>query len=263
MHVKRIGIIITVVVVSMLTWWAARVWLSGLNPFTDYWSMIWPAVMITLQAAVIGLAWMLLEHPVDRLAAILASWATFILFFSPDVWYLSVLPVFVAFWYLGAHRIQHDIHERTKLRLSAGLDRGVRLVLLGAYLMISLGFFLLPIGRTADVKLISKGIQGTVQSTYSSGLVKSQLSQLPPSLQAQVKAELNTQIDAQVHQWLGPLGPYLPPLLAFGFFLILWGFSFIFREAALGLSAGIFAILKSTRFVTVGEKDVKADVVTL
>ncbi|HTP57099.1 MAG TPA: hypothetical protein VMJ72_02385 [Candidatus Paceibacterota bacterium] len=263
MHVKRISLIVAVVVVSMLTWWAAHAWLTVFSPFTDYVGMIWPAVMMIVLAAVVGIAWLLLEHPLDRVAAILASWATFVIFFSPDIWYLSVLPVFVGFWYVGSRRIRHDIMDHTKIRVWSGLDRGVRLVLLGVYLMISLGFFLLPIGRTADVNLISQGIQGTVQSTYNSDLVKSQLTQLPPALQAQVKSELTTQIDTQIHQWLGPVAPYLPPLLAFGFFLILWGFSFIFRELGLALAVPLFAVLKKTGFVTVGEKDVKADVVTL
>ena len=263
MHVKRLSLIIAVVLVSMLTWWAARAWLVGVSPFTDYVGMILPAVMMIVLAAVVGISWLLLEHPLDRWAAILASWASFIIFFSPDIWYLSVLPVFAAFWYVGSRRIRHDIMEHTKVRIWSGLDRGVRMVLLGVYLMISLGFFLLPIGRTADVNLISKSVQGTVQSTYDSQLVQAQLNQLPRAQQTQVKQELTTQIDAQIHQWLGPLAPYLPPLLAFGFFLILWGFSFIFRELGLALAVPLFMILKSTGFVTVGEKDVKAEVITL
>ncbi|HUO75331.1 MAG TPA: hypothetical protein VMU12_00185 [Candidatus Paceibacterota bacterium] len=263
MHVKRISLIIAVVVVSMLTWWAASTWLSGPGPFTDYVGMIFPAVMIIVLSAVVGIAWLLLEHPLDRVAAILASWASFVIFFSPDVWYLSILPVFTGFWYIGSRRIQHDIMEHTKIRIWSGLDRGVRLVLLGVYLMISLGFFLMPIGHTADVNLISRGLQDSVKSSYSSQLVQSQLNQLPQSQQTQVETQLTKQIDTQVHQWLGPLAPYLPPLLAFGFFLILWGFSFIFRETGLALAVPLFALLKATGFVTVGEKDVKADVVTL
>jgi hypothetical protein len=261
MHVKRISISVAVVVVSMLTWWVSRSWLNAGSPFTDYSGALWPAILLTLQAAVVGLAWMLLDRPLDRLAAILASWASFILFFTPNIWYVSALPVFVAFWYVGSRRIQHDIHERSKLRVWSGLDRGVRLVLLGSYLMISLGFFLLPVSKATDVNAISKGIQGTATSTYDSQLVKDQLGQLPQSQQTVVKEQLGSQIDAQVHRWLGPLGPYLPPILAFGLFLVLWGFSFIFRELGLALAVALFALLKATGFVTVGEKDVKAEVI--
>ncbi len=260
---KRIAVIVTAVAVSVLTWWATHSWLTGINPFTDYGSMVWPAVMIILQAGIIGLAWMLLERPLDCLAAILASWALFVLFFSPDVWYISALPVFAAFWYIGSRRIQHDVHERSKLRLWSGLDRGVRLILLGTYLMISLGFYLLPVSRATDVSAISKGLQGSAQSTYNSDFVKSQLDQLPPSQQAQVRQEIGAQIDAQVRKWLGPLGPLLPPILAFGLFVTLWGFSFIFRELGLALSVALFAFLKKTGFVQVGEKDVKAEVLKM
>ena len=263
MNVKQISIIIAVAVMSVLTWWAARSWLAGMNPFTNYIAMVFPALVTSVLAGVTGLAWMLLERPMDRLAAILASWASYMVFFSPDIWYLAVLPIFVAFWYVGSRRIQHEIHERQKLRVWSGLDRGVRLVLLGIYVMISLGFYLLPISHTTNVTVISKGLQSAVQSTYGSGLVQSQLNQLPASEQAQVKGELSVQINAQVHQWLDPLEPYLPLFLTLGVFLVLWGFSVIFRILGLALAVGLFSLLESTGFVHVGVKDVKADVVTL
>jgi hypothetical protein len=263
MHVKRISLIVAVIVVSMLTWWASHAWLSGPSPFSDYRAMVWPGVSVIVLAAVVGLAWMLLEHPLDRLAAILASWASFILFFKPDIWYLSVLPVFVALWYAGSRHIRADVRDHLKIRIWSGLSRGVRLVLLGAYLMISLGFYLLPVSKQTDVSTISRDIQGSVRSTYSSQLVESQLSQLPPSVQAQVKAELGSQIDRQVRRFLGPLAPFLPPLLAFGLFLVLWGLSFVFRDLGLALAVGLFAALKATGFVLVEQKQVPAEVVTL
>jgi hypothetical protein len=259
---KRIGMVLAVVASSAVTWKVAHVWLTGPDPFTDLTTMLWPAVAIMVQAAVVGLAWLLLEERVDRLAAILASWAAFILFWRPDVWYVSALVPFILFWYIGSRRIRHDIHERRTLRVWAGLDRGVRLVLLGVFLMISLGFYLLPTSAPS-VDSISKGVQDSLHSSYSSSLVQSQLQGIPQSTGVKAQEQLASQVDHYVRTWVGPLAPYLPPLLAFVLFLSLWGVSFLFRESGLALAALLFLLLRKVGFLRIVQEDQPVDVIRL
>jgi len=261
--IKRIACITAVALTSTLVWATAKPWLESPFRFSGYSIVLWPALTFTLASAVTGLAWMLLESRMDRLAAILASWATFILFWRPDIWYLSMLPVFAGLWYLAARRIRVDVLDRHKVRVMNSLGTGMMPLMLGTCLMLSLGFYLLPAYHTVDARDVSVGLQSQIDTVYGNPLIEAQLSQLPDSMQAQVKSDLTKTVDGWVKRFLGPLGPYLPPLLAFGLFLVLWSFLFMFRELAIWLGALLFMALKATRFVSVQEQEVKAEVLVL
>jgi hypothetical protein len=264
-HAKRIFLIIAIIAAATVTWWASHAWLSSPDRFTGYSILFWPSLAVSLLGAVAGLGWMLLERPVDRLAAILGSWATFIVFWSPDIWYLSVLPLFLLLWWESGRRMRDDLSDRRTLRINATLGRGVKLTLLGAFLMISLGFYLLPSTRTIGVSHISTGVREQVDQAYDNPLVQSQLAteEFPPAFQQQVRADLLARVDAVLRQWLGPLGPFLPPILAFVLFLAMWSVSFIFREVAIWLGMGLFALLRMSGFVRIGERDVTMKVLEL
>lgn len=260
---KRIGLIIAVALASVLVWATAKPWLESPFRFSGYSIVLWPALVFTIASAVTGLAWMMLESRWDRLAATLASWATFILFWSPDIWYLTMLPIFGFLWYLSSRRIRIDLLDRHKIHVSTSLGTGMMPLMLGTCLMLSLGFYLLPAYHTVGPHDVSVGIQSQIDSAYENPTVAEQLNQLPPAMRAQVKADLGKSVDDYAKKLLGPLGPFLPPLLAFGLFLVLWSVLFVFRELAIWSGAGIFRLLRLTTFVRIEEKDVKAEVLVL
>lgn len=260
---KRITLILAVVVCAAITWATAEPWLASPLRFSGWLRPFWPALSVTVLAAVAGVALTLLTSRWDRLAAILASWAAFVVFWSPDIWYVTALPVFGLFWYESSRRMQDDTRDRRKIRFNAALGRGVKFLLLGAFLMVSVGFYLLPDNRSADIGTVSRGIQGSLDDAYESDIVRTQLDQLPSSLQAQFKRDMAESVDDFVHGWLGGWSGYIPPFLAFALFLALWSVSFIFREIAIWLGTLLFAILRWTKFVRVEEQDVKAEVISL
>jgi hypothetical protein len=208
---------------------------------------------------------MMLDRTLDHLAAILGSWASFIAFWRPDIWYLSVLPLFVLLWWESGRRMRDDMDDRRKLRVNATLGRGVKLILLGAFLMISLGFFLLPSTRTISASYVSEGVQQQVDAAYDNPLVQSQLAteEFPPAFQQQVRADLLGRVDTFMRNVLGPLGRFIPPILAFVLFLAMWSVSFIFREVAIWLGVFLFSLLRIVGFVRIEERDVKAQVIAL
>jgi hypothetical protein len=263
MHVKRVALILSVILFSAITWATAHPWLDSPLRFSGWLRPFWPALAVTLLAAVAGVAFALLESRWDRLAAILGSWASFIVFWKPDIWYLSSLPLFAFLWYEASRRMQDDMSDRRKMRISAALGRGVKLILLGAFLMVSVGFYLLPANRKADATTVSKGIQSSLDDAYDTSIMRDQLSQLPASMQTQFKRDLAQSVDDAVRSWLGPWSGYIPPFLAFALFLAFWSVSFVFREIAIWLGAGLFMILRLTGFIRIEEKEVKAEVLTL
>jgi hypothetical protein len=260
---KRIVLILAVVACAAITWATAEPWLESPFRFSGWLRPFWPALAVTVLAAVAGVAFTLLHSRWDRLAAVLASWASFIVFWSPDIWYVSALPLFGLLWYESSRRMQDDARDRLKVRINATLGRGVKLILLGAFLMVSVGFYLLPANRSADIGTLSRGIQGSIDDAYDSELVRGQLEELPSSLQAQFKQDIAESVDTFIHEWLGDWGGFVPPFLAFALFLTLWSVSFIFRELAIWLGTFLLAVLRRTKFISIEEKDVKAEVISL
>lgn len=263
MNAKRGAIILTVIAVSTFAWAVARPWLDSPVRFSSLAVIIWPSVAFVLLAAVVGMAWVLLDKPLDRLIAILGSWGTFVVFWPANIWYVSLLPLFVFLWYEAGRRIRDDLATRHTLKMNIVLNGGVKWILLGAFAMVSLGFYLLPSSQALTLKSISSGIQSSVKSAYDNPVVMQQLSQLPPASQQEFKSSVAKNIDATVHQWFGGLAPYVPPLLAFALFLTLWSVAFIFRELAIWLGVLIFAILKITGFIRLEEESVKAEVLKM
>lgn len=260
---KRGVIIVAVVLTATLVWATAKPWLESPVRFASYTILLWPSLALILASAVAGLAWMTLESPRDRLAAAVASWASFVLFWSPDIWYLTLLPIFVGLWHLSAQRTRTDLADRHTIRITTSLGAGLTPLMLGTFLMLSMGFYLLPANQEMSVSEVSQGIQEQVENAYDNPIVKSQFDQLPPAMRSQVKADLGKGIDQYVRRFLGPFEQLLPPLLAFGLFLVLWSVLFIYRELAIRCGAIVFWVLKRSGFLRIEEKAVKAEVIVL
>ncbi len=261
--IKRIVIICAVALTATLVWATAKPWLENPLRFSGYAILLWPSLALVLASAVAGLAWMMLDSKTDRFAAILASWASFVIFWSPDIWYVSMLPLFALLWHLSATRIRDDLSDRHTIRIRTSLGAGLTPLMLGTFLMLSLGFYLLPAYHNVGASEVSVGLQGQLTDAYDNPLVVAQLNQLPPSMRAQVKADLSKNVDAYVKRFLGPLDAYVPPLLAFALFLVLWSVLFIYRELAIWFGLLLFRGLVASGFVRIVEKDVKAETLSL
>ncbi len=259
MNWKRISLIVAVVVSSMLTWEITRVWLNNPERFSSIVVMLWPALACIVSGAITAVAFMLMEHAWDRVAATVASWATFIFFWAPDIWYVSILPVFFLFWWVAGRNIRHDLTDRHVIRPTIILGQGMKFFLLGTFLMVSLGFYLLPSNRPT-LTSVSKSVQ---KSVTNNPIVEQQLKQLPTSARAEFQRQVGQQVDTLVRTWLGPIKNLIPPILAFGLFLVLWSVNFFIREPAIWVGSLLFKLLRRFKFIAVGKKGVEAEVISL
>lgn len=260
---KRATLILAVIAAAMFTWAATRPWLESSVRFSSVTVLIIPSLAFIVLGGVVGLALTLLENRRDQLIAIGGAWGIFVVFWHPNLWYISALPFFGGLWYQAARMMQTDLRDRHTIRMYPVLRQGIKLILLGVFLMVSLGFYLLPSSQSLTAKTVSHGVQDAVSSAYGNPLVEQQLAQLPPSLRQQFRADVAHTIDTIVQQWFGKLGPFIPPMLALALFLVLWSVAFLYAEVAVWLGVGLFRILKAIGFVSIGEKSVKAEVVIL
>jgi hypothetical protein len=245
------GLAIASILASCVVWWAAQDWLHTPDRFTSFEAMAWPALAIALATSVVLVAWVLMTSRMLRLLATLGSWATFILFFDPNIWFLSVLPVMALLWFEAGRRIEHDLQDRLTIRIGTTVRQAGKLILVGYFLMISLGFFLMPSSQEAGIESVQEGVRTSVESSYKQDLVVRQLSQLPQSAQAQIRKEIGAQIDTWVERLLGPFSSFIPPILAFVLFLSLYGVNIIFRLVAEPMAVLWFKLLLALGFVRI------------
>jgi hypothetical protein len=225
--------------------------------------MEWPALIIALMTSFILVAWVLMGSHWYRLLATLGSGLAFVAFFDFNQWYLSVLPVMVYLWFEAGRRIDHDLQDRLKVRIATTVRQGGRLILVGYFLMISLGFFLMPSSQEAGVDTVQDGVKSSIESTYEQNLVAKQFAQLPRSAQAQVRKEIGNQIDLWVERVLGPFGKYIPPILAFVLFLSLYSVNLLFRLIAEPLAVAWFELLLKLGFVRIVSVQVESQALEL
>lgn len=84
---------------------------------------------------------------------------------------------------------------------------------------------------------------------------------LPPQERQQAENQIINQIWTQATDFLGPYFQYLPPILAFGLFLILQGLSFIFVWLAVAVSIFLFWAMKKSGLVRIGIEQKEAETV--
>lgn len=262
MQSKRLTLIGMVIGTAAITWWSAQQWLAS-GSLSDWRVFLVPLILIVVYAAITGIALTMLSSKWDRLAVITASWATFVLFFPANIWYLSALPLFFLFLMEASRRSRRELEERHKFRVRSVIGVGTKFILLGVFLMVSLGFFSLQAERDVTLQTVSEGVQRSVDSAYDSSIVQRQLDGLSSSVQAQLRRDVARSVDSFVQRWLGPLVPFLPPLLAFALFLILWSLVGLVREPVIWLASGFLTLMKRTGFVSVAEQQVPKEVISL
>jgi hypothetical protein len=236
---KRIVIVGAVILSAAIAWWAARVWMDQPMMFSDWRTMLFPAIAVILFGAVSGLALILLDRWSERIAALLGAWASFGLFWSGNVYYVSALFVFALFWFIALQYIRNDIADRRQVRVKVTLAHGMKYVLFAAFLMVSLGFYYTPHAQQAGLTEISQGAQ------------------------MQLRQGLSVNVDQIIRTWLKPIAKWVPPIFALALFLVLWSLNFILREPAVWLGAGIFWVLRKIGFVKIGKKQIESEIIEL
>lgn len=90
-----------------------------------------------------------------------------------------------------------------------------------------------------------------------------QVENLSPQEREQVESQTVSQVLEQFTVFLGPYIQYLPPILAFGLFLILQGLSFIFVWLAVLISVLLFWTMKKSGFIRIQVVQKEAEELTM
>ncbi|MEK7139017.1 MAG: hypothetical protein AAB799_02460, partial [Patescibacteria group bacterium] len=154
-----------------------------------------------------------------------------------------------------------EMDQRTKINSKTVIRRSAPSVVMAFFVLASFAAFQSPVAKgIADAQQLPSASRQMLRSIVES-VVGGQIPAGPEK--ESILNQISSETFRQINNMLKPYFQYAPPLLAFGLFLILWGFSWLFVWLSVFLGMLIFWILKRTKFVKIEEKDAKAEVLII
>lgn len=249
-------------VISLAFWFTIKPWLeSATTALGGVESWLWPLIWFLVLVAVIGLASMLLEGPWWRLGVLAAANIPF--FFVIDTWTVAppvLIVLIILLQWRASARIADEVTARRTVNTGRILGAGIGSITTTLLIAVSVVYFSTPAVQASAQRgqlptMVSRAVQTAAQRVAAL-----ELKDLSPAQRLQAEKEVSNIVLRQINLWLKPYIQYLPPVLAFGLFLVLSAFSFIFHPLAALIASGIFSLLKTVGFVSVAEKEAKAEI---
>src|SRR3989344_1937237 len=260
---KKIGILAVVAVSSFWFWVVIKAWLASDIKFALVSVWAWPLAIFVITSAIVAVAYLLLPN---FYVAWLGSWIIALMMLAVlGLTRLNAVAALIIIA-LSAYSVtleRIEARDRTKLHTFLIFRRGLSWVVLPLLIAISFAYYQSPeILKRAQEGMISPTVEDVVSVT-TQAFLKSQGENLTPAQQAEVQKQI-THRTLEEFSILGErYAAYLPPVLAFGFFLVLWGLAFIFIYLSVFLSMLIFWILRKIDFIKIEIQQVPSEFIKL
>lgn len=244
---------------SFLFWILIRPWI--VSPFQLSRTEIWlgPLLALGLLAAVVGFSFLLIKSGWIKFVASALAGLPFLLVFDFNKFYLLAFALIVLLHNSAAKKINHQATERIKINIREIMGHGLPSVITPILLLISFAFYFSPGIQSSAVLQELPPTAKQVISRVVGGFLGEELEQLPPQERQDAEKLLVERAFDQFNQILAPYFRFLPPLLAFGLFLILRGLSFVFVWLGTLIAWAVFWIFRRTGFVKITTAPVEAE----
>ncbi len=246
---KKAILIIAVGIAAGLFWFWAKPWVESPGRFLQI--GIWLKPLITLSALIslIGLAFLLFKNFYLKILVSVLAGLPFFFVFGLSPFYFGAFVLMVLLFMYAMRNIQAEAGERMKINIRVIMQGGLPRIVTAILIMISFAFFFSPtVQSSAKKKQLPPTFQQVIERTVNTFL-GGEIKNLPPQERQQAENQVITQVMTQFTEFLGPYFQYLPPILAFGLFLILQGLSFIFVWLAVAMAMLIFWVFKRAGMV--------------
>jgi hypothetical protein len=245
---KKSILIVLVAVVASLFWFWLKPWVDSPTRFSDVGIWLKPLLALSLLASLVGLNFFLLKNSGLRLLASVVAGLPFLIVFGALPFYVGAFALMVLLHLYASTNIQQEGSERTTINVRLTLQRGLSMIIMPFLIMISFAFFLSPgIQMVSASRQLPPTVKQVVETTVGNFLGQ-QIQSLPPQQQQQAKNQIVSQVLEQITIFSQPYFKFLPPILAFGLFLVLQGLSFIFIWLSVLFGWLIFTVLKKSGF---------------
>ncbi len=260
---KKAILIVAVGIIACLFWFWVKPWIESPARFLEVGIWLKPLIMFAILTSAIGLSFLLIKDYVLKILTSVLAGLPFFFIFGFNQFYLGAFVLMILLFTYGMRNIQAEAGGRTKINIRIIMQRGLPRIVTAMLIMISFAFFFSPnIQASANNKQLPPSFKQVIERTVDSFL-EGQVKNLSPQEGQQVKNQTINQIMEQFTVFLGPYIQYLPPILAFGLFLILQGLSFIFVWLAVLVSVVLFWIMKKSGVVRIQVVQKEAEELTM
>ncbi len=184
----------------------------------------------------------------------------FLVFFGFRSLYLYAIGITTLFYGLSRWRINSELSTYRKIGIYIIGARNMWLIVTPFLVMTSFAYYATPaVQQVAEEGTLPVAIQNLVENT-AGFILEQQIIELPAGQQIQTKDKVVTQVIRGFSSIIKKNVSYVPPLLAFGLFLVLEGLSLIFVYLSMALSVFIFYLLKRHKFFSIDKKTAEVEV---
>ncbi len=248
---KKAILIAAVGVFACLFWFWAKPWIDSPARFLQVSIWLKPLLTFAILTSAIGLSFLLLKDYVLKILTSVLAGLPFFFVFGFNQFYLGAFVLMLLIFMYAMRNVQAEANERTKINIRVIMQKGLPRIVTALLIMLSFAFFFSPnIQASAKSKQLPPSFKQAIERTVDSFL-GGQVKNLSPQERKQAENQVANQVMEQFTAFLSPYIQYLPPILAFGLFLILQGLSFIFVWLAVLVSALLFWAMKKSGLVRI------------
>ena len=236
-------------------WVLVEMWLASPFRFSlqnNDW--IWALAGFIFLIALEGLVFILIKDWRWLFSGVLLSGVAYLLVFGVSLYMLLASGAFLVLQLSATGNVRNEINERLKINIKEIVNHGLPNVVSSLLVMLSFAYFLLPsVQLKAQNAELPPSFEQIIERTLRE-FAAEDLQQLPPNEQQSFISQATDEVVSRLNQLLGPYFKYLPPILAFGLFLILRSLTFAYIWLATLVLRLMFWVLKkagTVRFVTV------------
>lgn len=224
---------------------------------------IWMLAAFIIFVALEGLFFIFIKEKKWLISGILLSGVAYLAIFGASNYILLAFGVFLVLQWSSASNVRSEIDERLKVNIKEIVNHGLPNAINALLVMLSFAYFLLPsVQMKAQEGQLPPSFQQIVERALKE-FAGEELRQLPPEQQQSFVSQTADEVISRFNQVLGPYFQYLPPVLAFGLFLILRSLTFIYIWLASLVLNLIIRILKKSGFIRIQVVQKEAEILEL
>ncbi|MBI4160628.1 MAG: hypothetical protein HY506_01860 [Candidatus Yanofskybacteria bacterium] len=247
---KKSALLLCLVAASSVSFWfSVEPWIKNPFQFSHINTWLKPLISLGLFSALIGLSFLIIRNGLIKFAVSIIAGLPFLFVFDFNQFYLIAFALIVLLHSSAAKDISKQATERIKIDIREIMGHGLPSVITPILLLISFAFFFSPeVQKSASQQELPPTAK-QVMSRVIGGFLGGEIEQLPPQEQKVTEELIVDKVFDQFNQVLSPYFKFLPPVLAFGLFLILQGLRFIFVWTGAAMAVILFWALRKTGFI--------------
>jgi len=254
-----------VAITSFWMWASMRVWLD--DPFSEvaknYNNLSIFTLLFTLLLVLLSLGWIFFRNRLWSIYLGIIISLTFLGIFGISNINLVGVFILIMLFYHAQDIVVGEINERIKMNSRLLIKKGLANSVVAFFILISFAVYQSPaIKSFKDVSELPSSSQIFIKKVVG-GTLGGQIDQVSPSEKEAILNQVTQEVIRESNLFLKPYFEYIPPALAFGLFLILWGVSWIFIWLAVFIGMLFFQILQKTKFFKIEERDVRAETIVV